>query len=137
MVGNEWSITSWSCCWSLIFWNKCREFWKVKILQRSTKIFRQANYNITTTHNIVLIILFKRKNALILTNIFVISAAIFNIVAKFVKSYELIIASRFIGGIYVGLFSGVNTIIFYEFSCISKGNYIYIYDLFKRFCPYI
>ena len=44
---------------------------------------------------------------MLLTNIFVITAAVFNIIAKFVSSFELLMAGRFLGGIFTGLFTGV------------------------------
>jgi MFS family permease len=50
---------------------------------------------------------FGRKNALLLINILVFITATYNLIAKYILSFELIMIARFISGVYCGLFSAI------------------------------
>jgi MFS family permease len=53
-------------------------------------------------------------------NIFVIISVILNVISKFVKSYETLIVSRFISGLFCGFFSGILPHYLYE---LAPANY--------------
>ena len=54
-----------------------------------------------------------------LINIIVIISAVLNTIAKFVRSYETLIAGRFMTGIFSGLFSGVLPLYLLEIAPIN------------------
>lgn len=55
-----------------------------------------------------------RKRALLLTNVLVVLAGALNLLSKYIKAYETIMAARFLTGIFCGLFTGILPIYLYE-----------------------
>jgi MFS family permease len=59
---------------------------------------------------------FGRKNGLVLTNIIVLICACLNIISKYIYSYETLMVSRFLSGIFCGLFNGILPVYINELS---------------------
>jgi MFS transporter, SP family, solute carrier family 2 (facilitated glucose transporter), member 1 len=68
-----------------------KEFKKIKIFKSSGFV---ADY-------------FGRRNAIFYTNGIVLLTSLFNIISKFIPSYETLMVGRFLTGVFAGLFSGI------------------------------
>jgi MFS transporter, SP family, solute carrier family 2 (facilitated glucose transporter), member 1 len=71
-----------------------KEFKKIKLI----KIFKSSGFVADY---------FGRRNAIFYTNGIVLLTSLFNIISKFIPSYETLMVGRFLTGVFAGLFSGI------------------------------